>query len=40
MGTSPLEVGRNVLITSVDGVVPGTTRTATDVDRVTFTVQP
>jgi hypothetical protein len=39
-GTSPLQTGRNVLITSVDGVVPGTTRTATDVDRVTFTIQP
>ena len=39
-GTSPLQIGKNVLITSVDGLVPGTTRTATDVDRVTFTVQP
>jgi hypothetical protein len=38
LGTSPLAAGRNVLITSVDGIVPGTTRTATDVDRVTFTV--
>ncbi|HYQ83516.1 MAG TPA: hypothetical protein VEP28_05870, partial [Rubrobacter sp.] len=39
LGTSPLATGRNVLLTSVDGTVPGTTRTATDVDRLTFTVQ-
>jgi hypothetical protein len=32
-------VGKNVLITSVTGIVPGTSRTATDVDRVTFTAQ-
>lgn len=38
-GSSPLVIGKNVLITSVDGTVPGTTRTATDVDRVTFTAQ-
>jgi hypothetical protein len=38
-GTSPLMIGKNVLLTSVDGIVPGTTRTATDVDRVTFSVQ-
>lgn len=35
---SPLVLGRNVLITSVDGTVPDTTRTASDVDRVTFDV--
>lgn len=35
---SPMIVGQNVLITSVDGTVPDTTRTATDVDRVTFEV--
>lgn len=40
LGSSVLQPGRNVLITSVDGVVPDTTRTATDVDRVTFTIQP
>jgi len=39
LGTTPLITGKNVLITSVDGVVPGTSRNATDVDRVTFTVQ-
>jgi len=39
LGTTPLIMGKNVLITSVDGVVPGTSRNATDVDRVTFTVQ-
>lgn len=38
-GTTPLVTGKNVLITSVSGIVPGTTRTANDVDRVTFTVQ-
>jgi hypothetical protein len=37
-GSSPLQSGRNVLLVSVDGVVPGTTRTATDADRFTFTV--
>ncbi len=39
LGTTPLVSGKNVLITSVAGIVPGTTRTANDVDRVTFTVQ-
>ncbi len=33
---SSLIIGRNVLITSVDGTVPDTTRTASDVDRITF----
>lgn len=37
--TSPLVIGKNVLITSVAGIVPGTTRTANDVDRITFTAQ-
>jgi hypothetical protein len=39
LGASPLVVGKNVLITTVTGIVPGTTRTANDVDRVTFTAQ-
>ncbi|MFL6386237.1 MAG: hypothetical protein ACJ71U_02005 [Terriglobales bacterium] len=39
LGSSPLAAGKNVLITSVAGIVPGTTRTANDVDRVTFTAQ-
>lgn len=39
LGSSPLAIGRNVLLTSVAGTVPGTTRSATDVDRLTFTVQ-
>lgn len=34
--TIDMIVGRNVLITSVDGTVPDTTRTASDVDRITF----
>lgn len=35
-GSAPLASGRNVLLVSVDGVVPGTNRTATDSDRFTF----
>lgn len=35
--SSPLVIGKNVLITTVDGIVPGTSRTASDVDRITFT---
>lgn len=38
LGSSPLKQGRNVLLTSVQGIVPGTSRTATDTDRLTFTV--
>jgi hypothetical protein len=37
-GTAPLRQGRNVLLLSVDGIVPGTTRTGTDADRITFTI--
>jgi hypothetical protein len=40
VGSSPLVAGKNVLITSIDGLVPGTTRTATDTDRMVFDVQP
>jgi hypothetical protein len=36
---SPLKAGKNVLFTTVDGIVPGTTRTGTDADRLTFTVR-
>lgn len=39
LGPGSLTLGRNVLLTSVQGVVPGTTRTANDVDRVSFTVK-
>lgn len=39
IGGSPLVMGKNVLITSIDGTVPGTTRSATDTDRIVFTVQ-
>ena len=36
-GSSPLKIGTNVLRTSVEGIVPGTTdRLATDTDRLTF----
>ena len=36
---SPIRAGKNVLITSIDGYVPDTTRTASDVDRITFIVE-
>lgn len=39
VGGSPLVFGRNVLLVTVDGLVPGTTRTQTDRDRITFTVE-
>lgn len=37
--STPLKIGRNVLITRVDGQVPGTTRNATDTDRITLSVE-
>lgn len=37
-GASAAQSGRNVLLISVDGVITGTTRTASDVDRIVFTV--
>lgn len=40
IGSSPLQAGKNVLITRIDGLVPGTSRTATDTDRMVFDVQP
>ncbi len=40
VGSSPLVFGRNVLVVTVDGTVPGTTRIATDRDRIAFTVEP
>lgn len=39
VGSSPLKVGKNVLLTSISGIIPSTGRMAGDVDRVTFTVQ-
>jgi len=36
LGQSPIVLGRNILTTSVDGLVPDTTRTATDSDAFTF----
>lgn len=39
LGSSPLELGQNVLLTSVDGIVPGTTRTASDADRIVILVE-
>lgn len=38
LGLGAVKSGRNVLLTTVKGVVPGTNRTATDTDRITFTV--
>ncbi|HXE91162.1 MAG TPA: hypothetical protein VNK82_09385 [Terriglobales bacterium] len=38
LGSPPLKRGRNVLITSVRGFVPDTSRTADDTDRITFFV--
>ena len=38
LADSPLVIGRNVLATSIEGTVPGTTRTAADTDRLTFFV--
>lgn len=40
-GESPLRVGSNVLLTSVEGTVPGTLdRIARDTDRVSFSFEP
>ena len=39
IGSSPLKFDRNVLLTTVDGLVPDTDRTASDVDRLTFYVE-
>jgi hypothetical protein len=38
-GSSPLMLDRNVLLTTVDGLVPDTDGTASDVDRLTFFVE-
>lgn len=40
IGSSPLEAGKNVLLTSVDGVVPSNGNTGTDSDRIVFFVDP
>lgn len=37
-GSSPARSGRNVLLLKVDGQILGTTRTATDADRFSFTL--
>lgn len=39
-GASPLEVGRNVLVSSIEGLVPGRDRRAVDTDRIVFEVRP
>jgi hypothetical protein len=38
--TSPLVAGKNILQTSVEGLKTGTTQRATDVDKITFTLDP
>lgn len=40
VGSSPLKSGKTVLETSVEGLKQGTTQRATDVDKITFTVDP
>lgn len=39
LGSSPLVVGRTSIVTMVEGLVPETSRTATDADRITFTAK-
>ena len=39
LGSSPLKRGRNVLLTMVNGIEPGTTRTTFDMDRLMFFVK-
>lgn len=39
LGSSPLEIGRNALSTSIEGIVPETTRTGVDTDRFTFFIE-
>lgn len=39
VGLGGVKTGRNVLLTTVEGTVPGTTRTAADTDRISFTVE-
>ena len=38
-GSSAAKSGKNVLLIKVDGLIAGTTRTATDADRFTFTLR-
>jgi hypothetical protein len=40
LNASPLQLGKNVLQTSVEGLKMGTTQRAADVDKITFTVDP
>lgn len=39
VGLGGVKIGKNVLLTTVEGVVPGTTRSAADTDRISFTVE-
>jgi hypothetical protein len=36
IGSSPLKSGKNILLTSVEGILLGSTQRATDADRITF----
>lgn len=40
LGALPLQQGRNVLVTTVEGLLPGTTRRAIDEDVIQFDVVP
>lgn len=40
IGSSPLQEGKNVLLTSVQGIVPSNGHTGTDSDRIVFRVDP
>lgn len=40
IGSSPLQEGKNVLLTSVDGIVPSNGNTGKDADRIVFLVDP
>jgi hypothetical protein len=40
LNVSPLQLGKNVLQTSVEGLKMGTSQRAADVDKITFTVDP
>lgn len=40
LGSSPLQEGTNVLITNIQGEIPGTSQTGTDTDAIEFTVDP
>ena len=40
LGSSPLQEGKNVLLTSVEGIIPSNGHVGTDSDRIVFLVDP